>query len=369
MPPPGRRSSRPSGAPLGASRCRPRARGPRRRSPRRTRLPRNADLARGVVAEVRRESRSARCQKPLTKPALRPLGPEPQVSASSTAMREAGIPLGELPGRPQTRVPATDDRDVGPHRPPSAAAAGPPDRTRRANIRRDRVDEPWPVKSEPSSAHGTAVPESSEIQLSIEDDPTPMVLSIRSDLVRRLADPAYAELTAAIRGRATIRAPATPEAVTATIADRRVTLAHGVGRRGPGRRDPRARRAAGPAVGRREGQLPGAVRLADPRCSRRPTTGPAAAERFWAALEPLPGAPQALLVAELDSGEQRRFGGEGRAYEMHGRAEDLTALLEGRARADRRGVRAPDLHPRLVPGDLRARRAGFEVRTGGRADG
>ena len=62
------------------------------------------------------------------------------------------------------------------------------------------------------------VPES-DIQLSIEDDPTPMVLSIRSDLVRRLADPAYAELPAAIRGRATIRAPATPEAVKATAAE------------------------------------------------------------------------------------------------------------------------------------------------------
>ena len=156
-----------------------------------------------------------------------------------------------------------------------------------------------------------------------------MVLSIRSDLVRRLADPAYAELTAAIRGRATIRAPATPEAVTATIADRRVTLAHGAadGVQVVATLGPAGRRAllSADAKANYPELSDWLTRLLAPSDD---WTG--AAERFWAALEPLPGAPRALLVAELDSGEQRRFGGEGRAYELHGRAEDLTALLEGR---------------------------------------
>jgi hypothetical protein len=172
------------------------------------------------------------------------------------------------------------------------------------------------------------VPES-EIQLSIEDDPTPMVLSIRTDLTRCLTDPGYAELTAAIRGTATIREATSAEAVTAMIADRTVTLTHGAADGvqvvatldGPGGRADLSvdAKANHPELAAWVTQL-----LAPS------TDWAAAAERFWAALEPLPGAPPALLVVELDSGERRRFGAEGRAYEIHGRAADLTALLEGR---------------------------------------
>ena len=151
--------------------------------------------------------------------------------------------------------------------------------------------------------------------------------------------------------------------MTATIADRTVTLAHGAadGVQVVATLGPAGRRAllSADAKANYPELSDWLTRLLAPSDD---WTG--AAERFWAALEPLPGAPQALLVAELDSGEQRRFGGEGRAYEIAraGRGPDRAA--RGAAGADRRGVRAPDLHPRLVPGDLGARRGGVR-----RADG
>lgn len=118
-----------------------------------------------------------------------------------------------------------------------------------------------------------------------------MVLSIRSDLVRHLADPAYAELTAAIRGRATIRAPATPEAVTATIADRTVTLAHGAadGVQVVATLGPAGRRAllSADAKANYPELSDWLTRLLAPS-----DDWSGAAERFWAALEPLPGAPR-----------------------------------------------------------------------------
>jgi hypothetical protein len=210
------------------------------------------------------------------------------------------------------------------------------------------------------------VPES-DIQLSIEDDPTPMVLSLRSDLVRQLADPAYAELTASIRGRATIREPGTPEAVTATIADGRVSLVHGatdgvqvIATLGPAGRRPLLSADAKANYPELSDWL---TRLLAPS---EDWTG--AAERFWEALEPLPGAPPGLLVVELDGGEERRFGDGERAYELHGRAEDLTALLEGRreliTEAFERRVFIRGTFPEISV--LAA--AALEVRTGGRAD-
>ncbi len=173
------------------------------------------------------------------------------------------------------------------------------------------------------------MPEPSEILLSTEDDPTPLVRAVRADLTRRLGDPEFAELTRAARGTAAIRDASTPEAVTATVGDGSVALVHGV--------DPEAQVVAIVGGGGHGADVPESAAAEHPALTAwlaallAPSSDwAAAAERFWAALEPRPGAPQALLVVELESGERRRFGGDGRAYEIHGRAEDLTALLEGR---------------------------------------
>ena len=56
-----------------------------------------------------------------------------------------------------------------------------------------------------------------------------------------------------------------------------------------------------------------------------------AAERFWAAVQRMDGAPDALLVVELGGRERRRFGSEqGAAYEIHGESEALLRVLTGR---------------------------------------
>lgn len=57
-----------------------------------------------------------------------------------------------------------------------------------------------------------------------------------------------------------------------------------------------------------------------------------AADRFWSVLSEMRGAPAALLVVDTEGGEEHRYGAaDGRAYELHGAPEALTAVLTGRA--------------------------------------
>ncbi len=210
--------------------------------------------------------------------------------------------------------------------------------------------------------------EPSEILLSTEDDPTPLVRAVRTDLTRRLGDPEFAELTRAARGTAAIRDASTPEAVTATVGDGTVALVHGV--------DPEAQVVA-VIGGGHEPELPGSAAAEHPALAAwlaallAPSSDwAAAAERFWAALEPRPGAPQALLVVELEGGERRRFGADGRAYEIHGRAEDLTALLEGRTALITEAFERRILIRGSFPEISVLSGAAFDVRMGGpEADG
>ena len=55
-----------------------------------------------------------------------------------------------------------------------------------------------------------------------------------------------------------------------------------------------------------------------------------AADRYWSVLSEMPGAPRALRVVDLESGEERALG-DGRAYEIHGSREALLEVLSGRA--------------------------------------
>ncbi len=211
------------------------------------------------------------------------------------------------------------------------------------------------------------MPEPNEILLSTEDDPTPLVRALRADLSRRLADPAYAALTGEIAGTVVIRAAATPEAATATIAGGRVSIARGASD------EAEVVATVDGAGGRAHIAAPAEAdhpRLAGwvERLLAQSASWADAAARFWAALEPLPGAPAALLVVELSSGERRRFGREGRAYEIHGRDEDLVALLEGRSalltEAFERRIFIRGSFPEISV--LSA--AAFEIRMGGAGD-
>ena len=163
----------------------------------------------------------------------------------------------------------------------------------------------------------------------IEDDPTPLVLAIAADLTRRRRDPAFDDLTAGTRGRAGIRIGSGPEAATIDL-DGGPAVRHGLVA-------PQVVATLSPCHRWDEAEIRGAddhpelARWVSELASPPPGDWREAARRLWDELESAPGAPPALTVVELDSGETERCGDGGRAYEIRGRTEALLALLEGRS--------------------------------------
>lgn len=166
-------------------------------------------------------------------------------------------------------------------------------------------------------------------RIEVEDDPTPLVLALRTELIERLTDPEFAALTGELAGTAAVRVAESPEAVRFSFGDL-LTVRHGAGGAeatatigGRGRWDGLA--IAG------EAEHPELARWL--RALTAPPERPwrVAAARFWERLEGWPGAPSALLVVNLESDERERFGNGSRAYEIHARPEPLVAVLEGRA--------------------------------------
>ena len=166
-------------------------------------------------------------------------------------------------------------------------------------------------------------------RIEIEDDPTPLVLALRAELEQRLEDPEFATLTGSLRGSVALRAGAGPEAATIELGDP-ITIRHGSDRAQAVATLDSRQRWDGAAIEGEDGHSELARWLrelaAPPQGSWRE-----AAARFWTELEPAPGAPAALLVVNLETAERERFGDGERAYEIHGRSEDLLALLEGRS--------------------------------------
>lgn len=166
-------------------------------------------------------------------------------------------------------------------------------------------------------------------QIAIEDDPTPLVLALAADLARRRRDPAFDELTAATRGKAGVRVGAGPEAATVDLAIEG-SIRHGlVGAQVVATLCPDHRWDGGDIAGADD--HPELARWVSELASPPPGDWREATRRLWAELESAPGAPRALSVVELDSGEEERCGDGGRAYVIRGRAEPLLNLLEGRS--------------------------------------
>jgi hypothetical protein len=164
----------------------------------------------------------------------------------------------------------------------------------------------------------------------LEDDPTPLVRALAVELRRRLEDPEFASLTSSLTGSAALRAAGTPEAATVELGDGGIALRHGASAADAV--------ATLDAYGRWDGdRIEGEGEHAELAAWLRSLASPPeqpwrdAATRFWAELERSPGAPAALVVVELDSGEAKSFGGGEPAYEIRAREQTLVALLEGRA--------------------------------------
>ena len=163
----------------------------------------------------------------------------------------------------------------------------------------------------------------------IEDDPTPLAMEIAADLTRRLRDPAFEALTATVRGSAGVRVGPGPEAATVDVGEPAM-VRHGiVGAQVVATLGPDHRWDGGEISG-----ADGHPELAEwvaALASPPPGDWRRAAERLWRELESASGAPGALLVADLASGEEQRFGDGSRAYEIRGEPGPLLDLLEGRS--------------------------------------
>ena len=166
----------------------------------------------------------------------------------------------------------------------------------------------------------------------MERDPTPLVAATANDLDACMADADFAAATERLRGVVSLRAAATPQAVTLRLDADEVSLAHGFDAAADVRVTLAEDHAAPGDGGRGRGRAPGLAGWVE-RLLEPPEPGWAdAAERFWSALSEMRGAPEGLLVVNLDTGEELRFGAEGGAYEIHGPTAGLVAVLTGRAR-------------------------------------
>lgn len=168
------------------------------------------------------------------------------------------------------------------------------------------------------------------IALAIEADPPPVIRALAADLAVRLEDAAFAGLTSRARGTVSLSDADTPQAAVIRLDGQRVHLTHGFA-------DDADIRATVALHGGAEPVLEGETEdpeLADwlrQMLAAPPVPWPEAAARFWSVLAPMPGAPEALLVVATDCAEERRFGApNARAYELHGGADGLTAVLCGR---------------------------------------
>jgi hypothetical protein len=170
------------------------------------------------------------------------------------------------------------------------------------------------------------------ITLSVEDDAPPLVRATREELAPRLENPAFAEATAGLHGVIAIRTPA-GEAATLRVADGAVSIAHGVADDADLVAEVELDRIeGGVSAVSGEAEHPRLAQWLRALLDRSGVAWPDAGERFWAVLAEMPGAPAALRVVDIESGNERRYGaGDRRAYEIHGAAGELCAVLTGRA--------------------------------------
>lgn len=242
-----------------------------------------------------------------------------------------GIATANRQCRPEPRISAADDGDVG----PELAGEG------RGRLDLPRLGQPPPagVMTEggrecEAVARNIGTPfrnttAMSGARISIEEDPTPLARAIAVELGRRLEDPEFAASTSKLRGSVAVRVGPGPEAATIELGDG-LYVGHGEGGSAvTATLDRYGRWDGGPIPG--EEEHPDLARWLRDLTAPPPSSWRDAAARLWAELGPAPGAPPALLVIELDSGERERFGDDGRAYEIRARAEPLLALLEGRS--------------------------------------
>jgi hypothetical protein len=160
----------------------------------------------------------------------------------------------------------------------------------------------------------------------VEDEPTPIVAALANDLDACLGSDDFAEATGRLRGVVGVSARGTPQSVTVRLDGDGVALAHGLE---PGA-DVLAVLAGDEAGAEVEGRDAELVAWTERLLAPPLPAWSEAAARFWATLEPMPGAPPGLVVVNLDHDETLEFGAEAGAYELRGPTDGLVAVLTGR---------------------------------------
>jgi hypothetical protein len=168
-----------------------------------------------------------------------------------------------------------------------------------------------------------------DLQIEIEDDPTPLVLGIAADVRRRLGDPVFAALTAESGGRAGVRVGLGPEAATVELGDA-ISIRHGLDSPDALAMLDRTERWDGSEIAG-AAEHPAPARWLSALFTPPEGDWREAAATLWGVLAGTPGAPAGLLVTEAGTGAEERFGDPSGAYEIRAEAGALLTLLEGRS--------------------------------------
>lgn len=163
--------------------------------------------------------------------------------------------------------------------------------------------------------------------VTLEPDPTPLVLSVATRLRRAAADPALAAQLQQASGTVSIISSADPQTATLEFAGSVVHVRHGADVNAPCVSfDPEVEFEVAQVSGSDSDEWADALNalLNPPVSSWRD-----AAEHFWNVAGTDPGMPSELVVVNADDGTEARFGQPGASYTVRGTSENLSAVLSG----------------------------------------
>lgn len=173
--------------------------------------------------------------------------------------------------------------------------------------------------------------DSTDVIVHVEEDAPPFAAMIAGSLRDRLGDADFRRRTVELAGVGGLRARTTPQAVTLRVGGGAVSLAHGIAEDADVTVTVDLENDdAEPEIAGGEGHEPLVEWLF--ALLELPTLDVRrAAERYWAVLHRMTGAPEHLTICDARGEQLAAFGAPGGfSYEIHGDSEPLLAVLCGR---------------------------------------
>jgi hypothetical protein len=169
--------------------------------------------------------------------------------------------------------------------------------------------------------------------ITVEDDPSPLVLILASTLRRAVRTPKLAQTLAGTKGSVALKSSVDPQAVTIRMADGGAHVSSGVAADADVVIEVDINRMSDPAAPKPK--VTGAARhpklaLAASKLLEPPHgTWQDEAASFWAFASEHPGSPRSLRVVNTDTGADVILGGAPAEYELHGSEHALITLFTG----------------------------------------